>query len=191
MTVHSIQAMAWLVLAAFNKAYSENSRWKNRTRKGVMNSIEVVGRADEEAVIVKDLSAIKENLCTLDCTDRNGALNKDPRVNCANSSKKRVPKDSPAVTLFKSGDMLHIQPGKHTEATVPVVGSRGTDMHRADHKPWWYPHGAGFVGLKDSRARKSGSLALRFQKAAEARQQVWGHDSRISGREAVEMECKL
>lgn len=84
--------MAWLVLAAFNKAYSENSRWKNRTRKGVMNSIEVVGRADEEAVIVKDLSAIKENLCTLNCTDRNGALNKDPRVNCANSSKKRVPK---------------------------------------------------------------------------------------------------
>ena len=51
-----------------------------------------MGRADEEAVIVKNLSAIKENLCTLYCKDRNGALNEDPRVNCANSSEKRVPK---------------------------------------------------------------------------------------------------
>lgn len=57
-----------------------------------MNSIKAVGGADEEAVIVKDMSAIKENLCTLYCKDRNGALNEDPRVNCANSSEKRVPK---------------------------------------------------------------------------------------------------
>lgn len=99
--------------------------------------------------------------------------------------------DSPVGILFKSGDMLHIQPGKHTEATAPVVGSRGTDMHRAGHKPWCYPHGAGFVGLKDSRARWSGNLASRFQKVAEVRQRVWGHDSRISGCETVEIECKL